>query len=321
MRSLLVISVLVMNSLTFGCSLQYKSTDNEYLRYVGRGKVGVAYDVRVHNGFAYVTNNNGVVIFDVSQPENLREVGQIDIGTASFGIDLEKNSICIAGGNRLFIADITRPENPEKLGDIDLGGGLSQVRIEGQYAYVANRQKGFRIVDIINPKSPKIIGEFNNGGACEAVELADNTAYLADRSDGLEVIDISNPASPRLIATVPEAAGAWDISIDSTKDFLDLYVGCHGNGICIIRKTSESEYSILSRFNDGAEAQGVWYKNNTLFVADNFEFEILDVRDPESPKKIVEIERLNGLHDLYVEGKYIYLADAMKGLVVLEYMK
>jgi len=319
MRSILIVAVVLITSLMFGCGVQYKSTNDEFLRYVGQGKVGVAYDVHVKDGFAYVTNNRGVVIFDVSQPENLKETGKIDIGTASFGIDLDKNSIYITGGNRLIIADITNPAKPEILGEINLDGSLSQVKIEGHYAFTANREKGLQVVDVSDPKHPQIIGGFHNGGHGEAVEISNNIAFLADRSDGLEVIDVTDPAEPRLLTTVPEAAGAWDISLDTTKDFPDVYVGCHGNGLVIVRKGNGSEYFVLGRFNDGGEALGVWFKNGTLFVADNFEFEILDVMDPERPQKIIEIKKLNGLHEVFVEGNYIYLADGGKGLVILEY--
>lgn len=322
MNLIRVITVIVLSSFMFGCRYftnQYKSIDNEFLRYAGQGKVGAAYDVRVQDGFAYVTNNDGVVIFDVSQPENLKKIGKIDIGTSSFGIDIEKNSIYIAGGNRLIIADITHPENPEILGDTNLNSVLSQVRIEGNFAYIASREKGLQIVDVSNPKNPEKIGIFNNGGAGEAVEIADNVVYYADSKDGLEVIDVSDPEAPRLVATVPETVGAWDIFIDTSKEFPELYIGCHGNGIFIVRIGSNGKYHILSHFDDGGESLGVWLDNNNLFVADNFEFEILNVTEPLKPKKTIEIKNLNGLHDLFIEGKYIYLADGSKGLIILEY--
>lgn len=321
MKVLLFLTLFVINSPLFGCSSQYKGTDNEFLRYVGRGNVGVAYDVCVHNGFAYVTNNQGVIIFDVSVPEDLRKVGKIDVGEASFGIDVEDEIIYITRGNNLFIADVTQPKNPEMLGVKDLSGDLSQVRVEGKVAYVANRQKGLQVVDVSNPTSIEIIGEFHNGGSGEAVEVLGSIVYLGDRGDGLEVIDVSNPATPRLVTTVPEAKGAWDIAINTKKEFIDIYVGCHGNGLCIVRQNHDGEYHVLSQFNDGGEAQGVWFENNTLFVADNFEFDILDVSEPKSPKISVKIGNVRGLHDLFVDGKYIYLADAQKGLVILEYKK
>lgn len=321
-KIIIVITVIVLSSLMFGCiylTNPYKSIDNEFLRYVGQGKVGAAYDVHVQDGFAYVTNNDGVVIFDVSQPENLKKIGKIDIGTSSFGIDIEKNSIYIAGGNRLIIADITHPENPEILGDTNLNSVLSQVKLKGNLAYLASRDKGLQIVDVSNPKNPKKIGIFNNGGVGEAVEIADNVVYFADSKDGLEVIDVSDPAAPRLVATVPETAGAWDIFIDTSKEFPELYVGCHGNGIFIVRIGSDGKYHILGHFDDGGESLGVWFDNSSLFVADNFEFEILNVAEPQKPKIIVKITNLNGLHDLFIEGKYIFLADGSKGLIILEY--
>ncbi len=322
MNLLRIITLIVLNSLMFGCiylTNPYKSIDSEFLRYVGRKKVGAAYDVRVQDGFAYVTNNDGVVIFGVSQPENVKEIGKIDIGTASFGIDIQKNSIYIAAGERLIIADITQPENPEILGNIDLNGVLSQVRIEGKYVYVANRHEGLQVVDVSNPKGPERIGGFNNGGTGEAVKLADNIAYLADNDDGLEVIDVSDATTPRLVTTVLETAGARDIFIDSTKEFPELYIGCHGNGIFIVRIGRNGKYDILGHFDDGGESLGVCFYNNNLFVADNFEFEILNVSELERPKKIIEIKNLSGLHDLFVEGKYIYLADGLRGLIILEH--
>ena len=200
-----------------------------------------------------------------------------------------------------------------------MNGVLSQVKIKGKYVYIANRQEGLQIVEVSNPLSPERIGGFNNSGAGEAVELADNIAYLADNNDGLEVIDVSDPAAPRLVTTVPETTGAWDIFIDTAKEFPELYIGCHGNGIFIVRIRSDGKYYILGHFDDGGESLGVWFDNNNLFVADNFEFEILNVSEPKKPKKIIEIKNLSGLHDLFVEGKYIYLADGLRGLVILEH--
>ena len=316
-----IVPIIVLSMQIIGCQYltnKYKSLDNEFLRYVGRGKVGVAYDVRVHNDFAYVANNQGVVIFDVSAPENLRKVGNIDIGGASFGIDVEEESIYITGGNNLFIADITQPQNPEMLGAIDLSGNLSQVKVEGQYAYVANRQKGLQVVDVSDPNNLEIVGDFQNGGTGEAVEVVGNIVYFGDSNDGLEIIDATNPATLRLLKTVPEAERAWDIAIDTTKEYIDIYIGCHGNGLCIVRQSRDGEFSVLSQFNDGGEAQGVWFENHTLFVADNFEFDILDVREPRRPKILEKIKNLNGLHDLFVDGTHVYLADG-PGLFILEY--
>jgi hypothetical protein len=310
-----------MNSWMFGCSAQYENTNNEFLRYVGRGKIGVAYDVCVHNGFAYVTNNQGVVIFDVSEPEDMREVGKIDIGGASFGIDVKEKTIYITGGKNLFTADITKPSNPKILGSINLSGNLSQVRVEGEYAYVANRQSGLQVLNVSDPKNLTIIGGFHNGGAGEAIEIMKNVAFLADSRDGLEVIDVSKPAEPQLVNTVSEAAGAWDIAIDRTEKFTDLYIGCHGNGLCIVRQVGDEQFKLIGQFNDGGEAQGVYVMDRMLFVADNFEFEILDIQDPGNPRKLAEIKKLNGLHEVFVDGNYIYLADGLKGLVILEYKR
>jgi hypothetical protein len=56
-----------------------------------------------------------------------------------------------------------------------------------------------------------------------------------------------------------------------------------------------------------------------LYVADNFGVEVLDVKDPTSPYEIGEYARVNGAHDLYVDGTFVYVAEGRRGLIILEF--
>ena len=298
----------------------YDDIDNELLHYVGKGSVGPAYDVQVKDGIAYVANNDGIALVDVSQPQSgdLIQVGQIDVGSASFGLDIADSRIYIAGQSGLVIADITHPEDPHILGRIELNSVVSQVRISLNHAFVATREEGLVILDIGDPQAPRVVGRHDDGGAGSAVEIVENIAFFADARDGLEVLDVSNPTAPLLVETVPEARSAWDIAVGTSEGFTDLFIGCHGNGTLLVRFDSDWNSEVLSRFNDGGESQGVWLRDGILFVADNYGCEVLDVTDPRDPRELIDVGDLNGLHDLFVEGDRIYLADA-RGLFVLEY--
>lgn len=46
---------------------------------------------------------------------------------------------------------------------------------------------------------------------------------------------------------------------------------------------------------------------------------MFEAKNPERLEKTIEIGNLRGLHDVFVEGKYLYLADGGNGLVILEY--
>jgi hypothetical protein len=50
------------------------------LSQVSTSKAGVGYGVFVDDGYAYITNNDGVNIFDVEEPNRPKEVGRIQIG-------------------------------------------------------------------------------------------------------------------------------------------------------------------------------------------------------------------------------------------------
>ena len=71
--------------------------------------------------------------------------------------------------------------------------------------------------------------------------------------------------------------------------------------------------------DDGGEALGVWGEGKYLYIADNFCIEVLDVTDPSNPYEIGEYSRVRGAHDLCVDGKSIYVAEARKGLIVLQF--
>ena len=47
---------------------------------VSTSKAGVAYGVYVDEGYAYITKNDGIIIFDVHEPDRPREVASIPTG-------------------------------------------------------------------------------------------------------------------------------------------------------------------------------------------------------------------------------------------------
>ena len=84
-------------------------------------EAGVGYGVCVDKDYAYVTNNDGVVIFDVRQPKNPRKISMITSGV-TFGICIENNLAYILGRRGLVIADVSDPVNPKKIQEYVIEG-------------------------------------------------------------------------------------------------------------------------------------------------------------------------------------------------------
>jgi hypothetical protein len=275
---------------------------------------GVGYDVCLAKDHAYVTNNSGVVIFDVREPKRPRKVGNLSAGV-TFGIWVENGLAYISGEHGLVTADVSDPTSPRKLAEYAIGRETHRVRVEGSYVYVASSE-GLEILDVRDPGRVTPTAHFGDGMAW-GVEVCGGIAYLADYSNGVEVIDVTDPASPRKIKTLAGTKGASDVHVHDEY----LYVGCHGAGIGIFNISDRKSPQRVGSFrdDDNGEALGVWGDGRRLYVADNFGIEVLDVTDPTDPYQIGEYSRVKGAHDLCVDGSFIYIADASRGLVVLRF--
>jgi hypothetical protein len=60
----------------------------------------------------------------------------------------------------------------------------------------------------------------------------------------------------------------------------------------------------------------VWSDGQYLYVADNYSIEVLDISDTANPSKIGRHGGLSGAHDLHVDGEFIYVAEARKGMII-----
>jgi hypothetical protein len=287
------------------------------LSFVCTSKAGVGYGVYVEDGHAYITNNDGVDIFDVQKPSHPQKVGKISTGVA-FGICVEHGLAYILGNGGLVIADVKDPAKPQILGEYNCRGESHRVRVERSYAFIASAE-GLDIVDISDANSIIPVAHYGSGREAWGVDVVDDIAYIAIPRNGLEVIDVTDPAFPQKITTVAGTKGAWDVHIHNDL----LYVGCHSAGIKILSLSDKKSPQIIGVFHDddGGEALGVWSDGEYLYVADNFCIEVIDVKDPTCPLEIGEYSKVRGAHDIHVDGRYIYVAEARKGLMIFEVRK
>jgi hypothetical protein len=284
------------------------------LGLVSTSKAGVGYGVFVDDGYAYITNNDGVIIFDVEESNRPKEIGRIQTGYTR-GAFVMDGWAYFASEQGLAIADVSNPERPMQVSEFGTKGEAIRVVVDGSYAYIAGSE-GLEIVDISNPYAPMGVSHLS-GEEAWGVDVYDGMAYLAVPGIGIEVVDVNDPTSPQKIKTVSDTERAWDVHIHEEI----AYVGCHASGIRILSLANKESPEVIGRYrdDDGGEALGVWGDGERLYVADNFRIEVLNVSDPAHPYEIGEYERVNGAHDLSVNGPFIYVAEARKGLMIFEF--
>jgi hypothetical protein len=296
------------------CKAQNRENHNS-LKIISTTRAGsVPYGVYVENGYAFITNNDDLLIFDIREPANPKRIGKVGIGV-SFCMTTKDELAFVVGENGLFIIDIRDPHNPQRIGMLKLEGAGSGIWVENTLAYITS-SAGLEIIDISDPTRPSKVGHCGEGPARSAV-LVDGIVYAANRINGLEIIDVADPSNPQKIATLPGTQTAWNVHVHG--DY--LYLGRHQNGVEIFDISNKKAPVKMGSFcdEDGGEALSVWGDEDYLYVADNFGIEVLDIKDPAHPRQIDEYGGLGCTHDIFVSGKLIFVASVKKGLIILEF--
>lgn len=185
------------------------------------------YDLQIAGHFAYVVNQNGLHILDISDPVNAVEVGyyqkpqefldrdticQVDIGHLAVDEHYAYMTTC-AG---LRVIDIGAPTNPKevKLHPFDPFIGAGAVAVKNGYIYMAWKKnprdgmpcskpdcwdRGMMILKIMPSGDLVETGNYLSPikhSSVSDIAIDSHYAYLALGDSGVKVIDISNPAQP-----------------------------------------------------------------------------------------------------------------------------
>ncbi|MDO8507527.1 MAG: hypothetical protein Q7S53_03085 [bacterium] len=173
--------------------------------------------VFVQGSYAYVANNNnGIEVFDVSNPAVPAKRG--NAGFASYS----PTSVYVQGNyaywvnqayDYILIHDISNPNSLVFKGSVLSGTDPTSVFVQGNYAYITNSADGLKVVDISSPTAPVDVGNVGLAGALpKSVYVQGKYAYMVGQTaDTLIVYDVSNPVSPTNIGSI--AAGTNPTSV------------------------------------------------------------------------------------------------------------
>ncbi len=128
----------------------------------------------------------------------------------------------VGAGESLLVVSIENPQHVETIASLLLLGQITDIKIEGSYAYICNGRGGLRIVDIGNPLQPKEVAAYGHIAVPKRACIHSGCAYIASGMRGLEVLDVENPVRPAAVgfqdaADKYETLDAQDICIDHDR--------------------------------------------------------------------------------------------------------
>ena len=274
-----------------------------------------AYSVYVKDDYAYIADDKvGLRIVNISNPAHLYEASFSETNLG-YGVFVIGESAYLSTNRGLSKIDISSPMYPYSEGLSEVWHKAWDVFVSGDYAYVAEGEKGLRIFDKRVENSNLLeVGFFDTDGNASGVYVNGNYAFVADGSDGLRIINISDPTQPFEI-------GAFDTEGNTQKVYVSgsyAYIADGDDGLRIIDVSAPSNPFEAGYIDTEGFAQGVKVAGNFAYVADgNNGLRIIDVSNPLVPIEAAFLSNAGIIRNISIKENYVYVAADKDGLYVL----
>ncbi len=238
---------------------------------------------RVNNTINYgdylfvLTENNGVLIYNISNLDFIMYVSKIDIyGLDSAVVSDDGNYIYITTSNGLEIYNISDINNPTFVSKLNYdfwkSFGLYNLEIsnDGNKLFIAGGKLGLIVVDISDKNNPTQIARYDTNKAVVDVKLSsDNSkAYIADYGAGLKVLNISNLNNIALLAEFTQTNGATSVALLSNET--KAYVADYAKGLFVLDISNLSNITKVKQINSthGYDVKLSLDQNTAYFLND-----------------------------------------------------
>ncbi len=259
-------------------------------------------------------------------------------------------------GLNLVIADISDPAHPVEVGHLALPDIVNRIYVAHDYAYIANRYGGLRIINISNPSSPTEVGVLPLPDPVQDVVVWGTHAYVASYSSGLRVVNIAAPSAPVQVGIIDTPGNAVAVSISGNYAYvadwtsglrvIDIrtpsapsevafspspdkdgdvkvigdyaYVVCSNSGFRIVDVSTPSSPTQVGLMDTPGTPNGLDVVGSYAYIADYGYFRAVNISNPANPIEVGNYHTSGYAMDTVVSGGYAYVADYMGGLLVLD---
>jgi hypothetical protein len=283
--------------------------DPHYVRSYDRNFVNKG--LVVQDSIAYISGSGGLMIVDLSTPEDPREMSILETPGSAEKLVIDGQNVYIADGTGgLYIVDVSNPYTPEELCQFDAPDSALDIAISGDFAFIADGERGLIAIDISDPEHPIELdcAEFV-GKAC-SVALCDSIAYVADYDHGVRAFNISDPTNLE------------EIGIYVTRyhpECVETYQGyCFALAfqLYVLNVNDAGNLEVVGEEQAGGHC--ISFMNSFGFFGTHMCLSVIDISDPRQPQVV------HGYHytysnpaDVAIMGDYVVFADAV-GLYIFD---
>jgi hypothetical protein len=149
-----------------------------------------AFGVTVTESLAYVGEDSGLQILDISNPQGPKQLGFCSAPTLAVCTVIEGRYAYVADEiTGLDIIDVSNPQDPQEVGHYNAPTGAWGIAVADSTAFLADAGSGLRVINIADPQNPREVGYYSTPDDAYGVAVAGGCATVADNDAGLQMVD------------------------------------------------------------------------------------------------------------------------------------
>lgn len=267
-------------------------------------------DVAISGSHAYVTNGNGLVVFDILDPENPHYAGRfLTQGYSDVAVTIGTFVLVGASRSGVQIIETAIPEFPQVTGRCEPQHCILDLVIDGAWAYAAD-DFILQVIDIANPDNPEIAASLELPGSIHAVTASENYVFAAyyeqDVRSDLGVIDISIPLHPRIVGSVETEGTAADVLVVDTHAYLAGPAG----GLEVIDISNPESPQVVGGIELPGQHYSVAIADSLAYIASGSSgLQVVNIADPSNPQISGSVMTWGYPSKVVISGTCAYVLD------------
>ena len=282
---------------------------------------GWFFDIEIKNNLAFITDTRfGIRVYDISQPEELREIGSLGLNTTGRDIALYGDYAFVAAGTGLHIVNIKIPQTPELLKTLPFTD-VHSISITGQSLIVSDGANGALIYSIINPTNPVISRSYRTAFDAHKAVLDGNILYALFINTELPS---PNSKPGKLLVVDISQFGQSDIYFgDSDGRHLTLlpehlYVTAR-SGITVFDRSNPDSLEQVEHLELDFAATDVVLGENAIYLLQHGgDIQVIDIKQPASPEFTTHITTPALTYSAAINEHRLFVAAGPSGLLSMD---
>jgi hypothetical protein len=270
----------------------------------------------VAGDYAYLTSAYGLLIYDVTDPENpFMRGGFMTYPVLPRGVFVIDTLAYLVTDPELLILDVSDKWSPALVGSWQAKTACTGIIVSDDYAYISERPYGLNVVNIADPQNPFLVGAYEQQVGWPRIAVDGETVYFIDAESDLLAIDVSDRSEPTVIGVYPAKFYVENVAVSGNRAFVvDGYFG--------IRVLDISDPAV-------PEIVGGWAKSDSIadisisgsycyLIDESSQLEILDISDPLAPELTASISIPGTAKSIAVGESEAYIAAGPEGLQIID---